>query len=117
MSKRASNLLLALGVAILATALALFLYERYFKGPDEAGAKAEIQRWYDEGSPGKVRVRGCDYVEDPAGTEFDRFRCAIEIGGRLCPRRPLFNVPHKDYLQPQNFPPQPDQPRLHEDRC
>ena len=107
MSKRTTNLITALGVLLLAAALALFLYKRYFTGADEAGARAEVQRWYDRRFRDRVEVRRCRFVEDPAGREFDRYRCAIDVDGRPCPEPRLFSVPRKDTLAPQDFDAQP----------
>ncbi len=107
MSKRTTNLVTALGVLLIVAAAALLLYKRYFVGADEAGARAEVQRWYDGRFRDRVEVRRCRFVEDPAGREFDRYRCTIEADGRPCPKPQLFSVPRKDTLMPQEFDPQP----------
>ena len=107
MSKRSSNLAFAAAVVAFLGALAFFLHHRYYVGPDTAGARVEVQKFYDSRFPGTVEVRSCEHVDDPAGADHSRFRCTIATGGRVCALRPVFSVPRKDPLTPQNFDPDP----------
>lgn len=104
MTKRNGNLLLTAAILAFAAALAFFLHQRYFDGPDTAGARAEVQRYYKTHHPAiAVEVRSCSFVEDPAGVEHARFSCTIATDGRTCVQPRLFDVPRKDTLTPQNF--------------
>ena len=107
MSKRRANLVLAVAALAFAAALAFFLHARYFDGPDTAGARAEVQRYYDSHYPGAVEVRSCAFVEDPAGVDHGRFSCTIATDGRVCVEPRQFDVPREDTLTPQNFDAQP----------
>jgi hypothetical protein len=66
------------------------LWRSVFPPPNGSKARDEVQRYYDKQWPGVVEVSGCNYLEDPEGSEFDRYQCRIHL---RCRNSIVFSVP------------------------
>ena len=89
------------GALILLTTIAAFALAGWLLGrafgeqPDNAKARAEVQRFYDRRWPGQIKVENCRYWDDPEGSIFDQYDCQVSV---RCPSRVSFSVPRASTL-------------------